>query len=253
MQPILFYDIPFQVVGETWSPNTWRTRYSLNYKNLPYTTIWVEYPDIAALYTETLRIPPSTTLKSGKPYYSLPVIHDPNTGETVSDSMRIAEYLDKTYPSSGAGPIIPAGTRVLQQTFQVAYDHISTPMVPIIIPRIPAVLNPRSREYFLRTREVSFGKPLAEVLPKGEEHTAKWAETKAAFAKIDGWIQASGGPFMMGDIVSLADFVVAGEMHWVRIALGADSDEWKEWAEWNDGRWAKLLANLEKYEGQDNL
>lgn len=60
--------------------------------------------------------------KNGTPYYSLPVIQDPNTGEEkiISDSARIAEYLDSTYPDTPK--IVPVGTYTLQKTFMVAYD-----------------------------------------------------------------------------------------------------------------------------------
>ncbi|THU78683.1 hypothetical protein K435DRAFT_786154 [Dendrothele bispora CBS 962.96] len=42
---LVFFDIPSKIGA--WSPNTWKTRYSLNYKGIPYKTVWVESPDIA--------------------------------------------------------------------------------------------------------------------------------------------------------------------------------------------------------------
>ncbi|OCH94793.1 hypothetical protein OBBRIDRAFT_721905, partial [Obba rivulosa] len=41
-------------------------------------------------------------------FHSLQAIHDPGTGVTISDSIRIAHCLDKTYPS--LPPVIPAAT-----------------------------------------------------------------------------------------------------------------------------------------------
>jgi len=37
----------------------------------------------------------------------------------------------------------------------------------------------------------------------------------------------------------------------VKRVLGPDSAEWKEFATWDGGRWAKLLEALEKYEVVD--
>jgi glutathione S-transferase len=63
---------------------------------------------------------PTMIRKNGTPYYSLPVIQDPKTGKVISDSARIADYLDSTYPDTPK--ISPAGTHTLQKTFMVAYD-----------------------------------------------------------------------------------------------------------------------------------
>ncbi|KAJ8091023.1 hypothetical protein PM082_024630 [Marasmius tenuissimus] len=45
---IRFCDIPSKLRGSAWSSNTWKIRYVLNYKNLPYKTIWIEYSEIAS-------------------------------------------------------------------------------------------------------------------------------------------------------------------------------------------------------------
>ncbi|THU99187.1 hypothetical protein K435DRAFT_795080 [Dendrothele bispora CBS 962.96] len=44
---ILFDDIPSKSdTGILWSPNTWKVRYILNYKRIPYQTVMLGYPDI---------------------------------------------------------------------------------------------------------------------------------------------------------------------------------------------------------------
>ncbi|KAI0682851.1 hypothetical protein BC835DRAFT_807562, partial [Cytidiella melzeri] len=80
--PIIFYDIDSSKPGRAWSPNTWRTRYALNYKGIPYRTEWVEYPDIEPLCK---KIGGSATAKKedGRDHYTLPMIYDPSTGEVV--------------------------------------------------------------------------------------------------------------------------------------------------------------------------
>jgi Glutathione S-transferase, N-terminal domain len=94
---ITLYDIP-TTQQELWSPNTWKTRYSLNYKKLPFRTEWVEYPDIASLYKKN-GIPLVKT-RQGKSVTTLPLIKDDTSGTPVfvAESFEIAKYLDKTYP-----------------------------------------------------------------------------------------------------------------------------------------------------------
>jgi hypothetical protein len=135
MQPILFYDIPSRlpVKDRAWSPNTWKIRqrtssvsfmhrsanytlprWTLNYKQLSYKTVWVEYPDIEALSLE-IGAEPAHKRENGDPYYTLPIIKDPNTDKIISDSHNIALYLDETYPER---QVMPKGTAGLFFGFQ---------------------------------------------------------------------------------------------------------------------------------------
>ncbi len=47
MSSIVLYDISGKDHRACWSPNVWKTRYVLAFKNLDYTTEWIEFPDIA--------------------------------------------------------------------------------------------------------------------------------------------------------------------------------------------------------------
>jgi glutathione S-transferase len=49
------------------------------------------------------------------------VIKDLNTGKVISDSNRIATYLDETYPEH---PLVPLGTSGLQFAFQLLIYQI---------------------------------------------------------------------------------------------------------------------------------
>ncbi|KAI0725636.1 hypothetical protein C8Q72DRAFT_749831, partial [Fomitopsis betulina] len=73
---IILYDIPSSLPHNAWSPNTWKTRYLLNIKDLPYRTQWLEYPDIAG-YLRALGVPP--TAPGTIAPYTLPAIYDPKT------------------------------------------------------------------------------------------------------------------------------------------------------------------------------
>ncbi|KAJ7037834.1 hypothetical protein C8F04DRAFT_1209756 [Mycena alexandri] len=213
----------YHAPGCAWSPNTWKIRYAFNFKGLAYKTVWVEYPDIEDL-CKKIGAEPTMIRKNGVPYYTLPVIQDPQTGAIVSDSARIADYLDSTYPSP---KITPAGTHVLQKTFQVAYDQAIGPMVQFVIPAIAKILRPKSEEYFVRTREASFRKKFVDVEPTGEAREAAWKEVEAGLGKVDRWLNEgknNGAPFVMGDSPTLADFMIAGKMQWFMKGFGEDSD-----------------------------
>ena len=69
----------------------------LNYKRIPYTTEWVEYPDLAPKF-RTLNIPPNP--KDAPGYfadYSSPCLQY-SDGTYQMDSWPIAHELEKRYP-----------------------------------------------------------------------------------------------------------------------------------------------------------
>ncbi|KJA18771.1 hypothetical protein HYPSUDRAFT_917542 [Hypholoma sublateritium FD-334 SS-4] len=223
---IIFYDIPSTLPGNAWSPNTWKARYCLNFKGIPYRTEWLEYPDIAG-HCKKFGIAPTSVNADGSPKYTLPAIHDPSTGVYLADSFAIAEYLEKTYPDTPR--LFPGNSAGLQAT-------------------IDAALHPRSAAFFRSAREIDFGMPLDDVLPKGDEAVTEWAKFRDDLGKVDAWYAKSGGPFLMGSAVSWADFAVAGSLVWMRTVWGKESTEWKDIASWQGGRWKMLFENLTQYE-----
>jgi glutathione S-transferase len=72
-------------------------RIILNYKRIPFTTVWIEYADVGNTVA-ALGAPPSAHYPDGSPRYTVPTIYDPNTGRLVTDSVEIAKYLDEQYP-----------------------------------------------------------------------------------------------------------------------------------------------------------
>ncbi|OCH85523.1 hypothetical protein OBBRIDRAFT_300600 [Obba rivulosa] len=256
MQPIHFYDISRKRVEEdkAWSPNTWKTRLTLNYKGLPYKTTWVEYPDIESTCKEIGAEPTGFgLLKEGKPYYSLPIIHDPNTGVTVSDSIRIARYLDKTYPGTPA--VIPPSLEAFYVIFEEAFwQTISMPLLPVMMPISCSQLNPRSEAYFRETREERFGPMLGGKLenwaPAGPVREEHWKAVQAGFTKMAGWLSADGNErlFFMGEKLCYMDLVVAAWLVWIKKVLGHDDPEWLQVEKWDGGRWGRLMQATEKYQ-----
>ncbi|PPQ76771.1 hypothetical protein CVT26_001944 [Gymnopilus dilepis] len=241
---IIFYDIPSATPEKSWSANLWRTRFHLNYKGLSYKTEWVEYPDIEP-HCIKYGIEPTSNKPDGTPFYTLPAIHDPSTGIYLSDSFKIAEYLDKTYPDTPL--ILPNNTHSLQIAFSDAFTSKLDALWAFILPVANTRLNPASEVFFRRTREAAFGKKLEDVIPTGEEGAAQWAKFKAALGDADRWYAKSPGPFLLGDKPSWGDFVAAGYAIWWKIIFGEDSEQWKDIASWHGGRWKDLVDNLKEF------
>ena len=226
-------------------------RYCLNYKGLPYRTIWVEYPDIAAVCKEIGSPTGGMSMSANPtPIYTLPTIYDPNTKRVVTDSIEIARYLDATYPDTPQ--VFPEGTEVLQLAFNHAFRAEAMPsLVPLCVPPTHAQLLPRSQEYFRRTREEWFGKKIEELALDGG--VAALAGLEKAFATFTTWFEADGKDrvFLMGDKPCFADIIMASYLIWGRVIWGEDSQRWQAVLGWNGGRWAEFMDAMKAYEAID--
>jgi len=216
-------------------------------KGIPFKTEWVEFPDIEPLCRK-LGIPPTCKRADGSDRFTLPAIHDPSTGVYISDSVLIAEYLEKTYPDTPQ--IFPHNTFALQAAFTAAFVNNLSALWNFIVPATYAILTPRSQEYYRRTREKSFGKSLEDIAPKGEAAVAEWAKFRDGLGKVDAWYAKNGGqgPFLLGETPSSGDIDVASCLNWLRVIWGDDSQEWKDISSWNNGRWAAIIEAMKKYE-----
>ncbi|KAF9479946.1 hypothetical protein BDN70DRAFT_912988 [Pholiota conissans] len=249
---IILWDIP-STVGP-WSPNTWKISqnaiifgislriYALNLKGIPYKTEWIEYPDIAS-HCQKLGIAPTAIKRDGTPYYSLPAIYDPSTNLHIADSIAIVDYLEKQYPSSPT--VFPHNTAGISIDFEQALDEKLDDLWKFVIPAIHKILNPASQGFYRTTREKRYhNKKLEDVAPKleSEEGRAEWAKVEKGFA--------GRGPFLLGERVSWADFVVGGHLLWFKAAWGDDDRKWKDVMAWQGGVWKTLSEALQAYEKQ---
>ena len=164
----------------------------LNYKKIDYTTEWVEYPDLAPKF-KSLGIPPNP--KDAHGYftdYSSPAIKHAD-GTYQMDSWPIALELEKQHPSPSLhfdDPIV-VKIRDLQ-------PNLMDPLRSLIIPRVPeAFLNKPSADYFYKTREKLFEKPLEQV-EKDANAEECWGKAKAPAKEMGDLLRKSGGPYFLG-------------------------------------------------------
>ncbi|KDQ17833.1 hypothetical protein BOTBODRAFT_105044 [Botryobasidium botryosum FD-172 SS1] len=259
--PIIFYDIKSAAESpgaKAWSPNTWKVRTALNYKRLPYRTIYLPYPEIAP----TLRGLGLQPLEGqvGWRAFTLPVIIDPTPSgppKIIRDSAAIAQYLDATYPDHER-PLYPGGSHALQALF---CHHFHTRIYPIlqllIVPLTPSILDEGSIEYFHRTRSEAWGKPFAEHRPRGADLDKTWESLKEEFGVLDSLLQKNevgrggvGGDYVMGDKFSFADCVLVACFVWIdKIMAKQDVEEngWERIKGWHNGRWERLWEKSEEY------
>ena len=224
-------------------------RIVLNYKRIPYKTVWLSYPDIEAKLVELGCAPTGTTPKDpSRPFYTLPAIVDTSSTPPVAiaDSLAIAEYLDAKYPSR---PVFPKTGKALEYAFEEYFKSVLVPRIPMLL-LLPScvILDDRGSEYFRRTRELWFGKTLEEF-SEGEVRESQWKAFEAGYDQIAAIIEKNGPDVDYvagGSEPTRADIILMSFLIWIKIIL---PDEWeKRVKHWSGGRWERLLKKTEEWQ-----
>ncbi|KAL4901310.1 hypothetical protein BDW74DRAFT_85071 [Aspergillus multicolor] len=236
--PVHFFDLLSDLPGpsKAWSPNTFKTRLILNYKGIPYTQTYVSYPDIAPLL-KSLSVPPHP--EPAHTDYTLPTIVHPSVTSTPSgalmDSLPIARHLEEHFPER---PIFPSGdaSYALAVSVNRVMRLVAFAVYKLVIVPIADILDPRGKEFYVRTRSAMFGKPLQEVRPTDEKEIKEMIEkAKTEMGTIVEMLKGKPGktgPFFEGDKVGYADLLVMGFLIWFKVA---DEKIWQELIGLGDG------------------
>lgn len=242
-------------------------RLVLNYKNIPYRTEWVGYPDIEPTF-QKLDLPPWKMKKDGTPLYTVPAIidyiADPIAGRQAAESTKIAHYLDETYSSEQYGPtLFPKGTEAAQNAFieeidpDVGTGHGLKDHAIILVRALSVqVLDARGAEFVSREREKILGRPVADVGREGSvERKEAWDGLKRNLDSIAVTFHANKegqGQFFVGKGITYADIYLVAMFLWLRY-LPSDRDGpdvkscWDIVKTLNGGRWQKLMGRFERY------
>ncbi|KAJ8514495.1 hypothetical protein ONZ45_g7984 [Pleurotus djamor] len=237
---ITLYDIRSGHSTQPWAPNIWRIRFILNYKRLPYRTVWLEFSAVESTLM-SIHAPPSGTRSDGRPSYTLPVIVDPTRSPTpliLSNVNNIAEYLESTYP---ARPVFPEGSRAMQSLFvHYIQNTFAQPLLPIMVPL--------SHQRLPERGQVPGYAPMLSGL-SGPRREQAWNNVKEQFsflAKILAKNSGDGdGVVAQGHHVSYADFALCSVLLWIERM--APQDEWARVRHWDDGRWGRLYDRCREY------
>ncbi|KAH8831329.1 hypothetical protein DL96DRAFT_1667688 [Flagelloscypha sp. PMI_526] len=238
---ITFYDIPSSLPG---TGNTIKTRLALKFKGLPFTTEWIEYPDIEAVSKE-VGSPPTSTWPDGTPYYTCPFIHDTETGKTISDSWNIALYLDEMYPDTPR--LIPKGCIALMSTFVESVEELmASSFANFCRPQSHKQLNEASQAHFKRVRELRMGRTFEEMNEAALD-PKEWDKVKAALDKVDALLKLNNSEdeWAVGDKMTYADILVSSKLYWWK-TFGAESQKSKDVLALNGGRWGRLIEKMEE-------
>lgn len=232
-------------------------RLLLNYRQLPYRTEWISYPDIKPLFQE-IGFKPTAKEWDGGPMYTVPAIVDPTSPEKtlVENAVDVALYLEKAYPASEAHPgVFPeaAKDRVLELITQID-TTVGATIGALVLPSVPNALeDPIGAQWFTDIRHKRLGFPLEDLLPRGSDaREATWAAAKKALDNLDEVFAQGGGDYILGDKITYADFVLAALLGFAKdVPSTRDGPEvafvWDLVEPLNGGRWARFMEKMEKY------
>ncbi|KIJ49082.1 hypothetical protein M422DRAFT_225713 [Sphaerobolus stellatus SS14] len=236
-----------------WSINTWKVRYLLNYKRIPYKTVWVSFPDIEETLIKAGGEGKTKLKKRDDPsklFYTLPAIKDESGPEhiVIIGTIQCAEYLEEKFPER---PVLPKTGRALEFAVEAFFDTVVFPnfFLPVL-PLVYAILDDHAKPYFRQTREQVFGKKIEELSPEGPVRDEQWKKLEKGFDTL-ATIYEKNGPnvdFIAGGAnPSHADFYIASNLMWIKCV---SPEEWKNRGveQWSNSRWGKLIKRLEEWE-----
>lgn len=197
MDDMVLYNAPQSTCSQ-------RVRFTLHEKGLAFSEVKLDLFAGDQLRPEYLQINPNGVVPS--------LVHD---GTAVIDSAVIMEYLDEVFPEPS--PLVPrdAVDRARMRSLLRYIDEVPTPAV-----RVPSY-NIAFLPHFRNMPEKEF-LALAESKPLRKEFLLKMGRTgfpeaemnealdrlRRAFARMSEALCASGGPWLMGGRLTLADIAI---------------------------------------------
>jgi glutathione S-transferase len=183
------------------SPYCWRTRLALAHKRL-----------------DAERIPVGFTEKEKIAFSQQPLVPVLVDGDvTVSDSWKIACYLEKQYPNA---PSLFGGTAGQTQALFINFwcDRSVMPsLAPAVILDVFKNVRPADQAYFRESREKRYGKRLEEVCTDREAQLSVFRKVLEPARGVIG-VQ----PYLGGEAPGYADYILAGTLQWARLASPED-------------------------------
>lgn len=207
----------------------------MNYKKIPYKTVWITFPEIEPI-CKSLAVPPTRQKQGGKPHYTVPFITiTPSAGSSdpvlaISDSGKIAQYIDKMFPDP-ARSLFPGGTGVYRALFsQFMFEKLMT------------------GEWYASTREDLYGVPLQAILPKDEaEFVAAreklWLGFDALADALD--MEGEGNHQIVKGQVTYSEMELVALLYYMKRV--SPDRVWEHLKDRNGGRWEKLLDSYKAY------
>ncbi len=180
------------------SPYCWRTKMALHHKGL-------DYQGLPWRFTEKERL-------SASGQERVPVLVDGD--RIVSDSWKIALYLDEAYPDRPA-LMHGAGAKASARLTNVWADTtLFGPIVPLAVKAVHDILDPADGDYFRSSREQRLGKPLEEAASEEARAAARVALSRA-LTPVETTL--ADHAFLGGDAPYYGDYAVFGTLMWPHV------------------------------------
>ena len=174
------------------SPFCSRTKAALRHKGLDYSTIPIRFCDKDKLsFSKQDRVP---------------VIRDNDT--VVSDSWKIAEYLEDRYPEARLFP--GPGMKEACRFFNLYIDKTLHPaLFPVVVGDIFEKIEPVDRAYFRENREARLGATLEDIAARRNDFRPRLQSVLADLEAV-----ALGHEYLF-EVLTYADFSLFGTLTWV--------------------------------------
>ena len=201
------------------SPFCARTKAALRYKNLDYTTVPIRFCDKDKLtFSNQDRVP---------------VIKDNST--VVSDSWKIAEYLEEQHPEPKLFPVL--GMKKACRFFNMYVDTTLHPaFFPVVVYDVFEKIEPVDRAYFRETFEARLGATLEDIAARRDEFRPRFKSVLADLESV-----ALGHEYLF-EILTYADFCLFGTFTWItRVSDEPLFDSAPSLGKW----WERMQARFE--------
>ncbi len=201
------------------SPFCSRTKAALRYKGLDYTTVPIRFCDKDKLaFSKQDRVP---------------VITDNST--VVSDSWKIAEYLEDHYPEAKLFP--GPGMKEACRFFNLYIDNTLHPaLFPVVVGDIFEKIEPVDRAYFRENREARLGATLEDIAARRADFRPRLKSVLADLEAV-----ALGHEYLF-EVLTYADVCLFGSFTFaMRVSDEPLFDEAPSLARW----WERMQARFE--------
>ena len=286
---IVLFDIPRKEGPRgrfrSFSPNTFKTRrvsrpglwkfgdvlnqplrFALQYKGIPFSTEWIEFPDIEPKL-KAYGVPPNDPSLAAMPY-TLPAlaIYEANPDgkeelkEVIMESSRIAAFLDDRYQSRKLIRGSPASQEAQREFIKMINTILYPSLLPLFALSVVAHLSSQSAKYYRSKREARFGCKLEDLVASTEIIGKQWAAMDAAFDRLAAFLDESAAEgeavLEVAETDNIGGQTTKTEPTYAALILAATfvaieevavPGTWERIRMRNGGRWRGVRASCEPY------
>lgn len=221
----ILYSLSGEDRSRPFSPHCWKVILALHHKGLDFEEVPLAFTEIPTVENEFSK--------------TVPILRDGD--RLISDSFKIALYLEETYPDRPSLFGGEGGKAMARLVEGYSQTTIHPAVSAIALMDIYGMLAPVDQAHFRKTREAFFNKPLEEVFPDREGAIAAFP---AKLQPLRHMLRFQ--PYIGGEKPLFADYIVFGALQWLKVVSGSvhlpEDDAALQWFERCHG----LAGNAQK-------